>query len=93
MKHQHLTSTDTHLISTVRTAMLLAESQSTFIRAWRVEAYTAMECVVGVRISGRWIEVIGAYRSPNPSISNLRAFIDEDLDEIVGSRTRNHAII
>ena len=40
-------------------------------------------CVIGVNVQGRWLTVIGAYRSPSAEVSNLREFIEIDLDSIL----------
>jgi len=42
-------------------------------------------CSVAVKLAGRDIHIVGAYRSPSPARSNITQFIDHSLSSILGT--------
>lgn len=50
-------------------------------------------CIVGIRLGGKTVDVIGSYRSPTPQVSNLRVFVEEDMDQILKMSKKNHECI
>lgn len=60
----------------------------THLTSYKVASYTrnADICVVNVALGGKWLQIIGGYRSPNPKISNVESFVREDLPRLLNDR-------
>ena len=64
------------------------DSHSVLTYSRNVEA-----CMVAIRRGNTKLDIVGVYRSPNSSFSNLREFIDEDIDQVMASSRGNRDCI
>lgn len=44
--------------------------------------------MVCLRFDNVWLDVVGAYRSPSTSLSNLGEFVEKNLDELLGKSNK-----